>query len=73
MEIAATGSAGQAATAGLLRARADLNGAAQSIAKDGPNVQSAVKVAQSATDFKANAAVLKTADEMERSLLDILV
>jgi len=73
MDISASTTATQTALTGLLRARADLNDAAQSVAEKGPDVRSAVAVAQSETNFQASAAVLKTANEMERSLLDIIV
>lgn len=59
------------AAAGLHRASSRLSAAAQSIAEGGPDVAAAVETMQARTDFKANAAVLRTADQMLGALLDI--
>lgn len=59
------------AAAGLHRATDRLGAAASSIAEAGPGIAAAVETMQAKTDFKANAAVLRTANEMMGALLDI--
>lgn len=61
------------AAAGLHRATDRLSAAAASIAANGPGIAAAVETMQARTDFKANAAVLRTADQMLGALLDIRV
>jgi flagellar hook protein FlgE len=56
---------------GLKKATAALDQAAQNIAGGSLNPQDVVSLSQSAIGFKANAAVLRTEDEVTQSLLDI--
>lgn len=59
------------AAAGLQRATSRLGAAATSIAETGPGIVAAVETMQAKTEFKANAAVLRAADDMLGRLLDI--
>ena len=59
----------QSSLSGLNAATARLDRAASSIAAGGDTVDNAVAVLQAKTDFKANAAVLRTLDDMQRTLL----
>ena len=56
---------------GLKKAQAGVDKAAQNIAGGSLDPQDVVALSEGATDFKANVAVLKTANEMSKSLLDI--
>jgi hypothetical protein len=56
---------------GLKKATNSLDQAAQNIASGSLDPQDVVSLSQAATNFKANAAVLKTADEASQSLLNI--
>jgi hypothetical protein len=56
---------------GLKKATSSLDQAAQNIASGSLDPQDVVSLSQAATNFKANAAVLKTADQASQSLLDI--
>ena len=56
---------------GLKKAQSQLEGAAQNIASGSQDPQDIVSLSQAATSFKANAAVIKTDDEMTKTLLDI--
>jgi hypothetical protein len=56
---------------GLKKAISSLDQAAQNIASGSLDPQDVVSLSQAATNFKANAAVLKTADQASQSLLNI--
>ena len=56
---------------GLKKATSTIDNAAQNIAGGSQDPQDIVSLSQAATSFKANAAVIKTSDEMTKSLLDI--
>jgi len=56
---------------GLKKATDTLDQAAQNIAGGSLDPQDVVSLSQAATNFKANAAVLKTADQATQSLLNI--
>jgi flagellar hook protein FlgE len=66
-----TSSATSTAVEGLKKATNTLQNAAQNIAGGSQDPQDIVSLSQAATGFKANAAVIKTEDEMTQSLLDI--
>ena len=66
-----TSSATSTAVEGLKKATNTLQNAAQNIAGGSQDPQDIVSLSQAATGFKANAAVIKTSDEMTKSLLDI--
>jgi hypothetical protein len=66
-----TSSATSTAIEGLKKATNTLQNAAQNIAGGAQDPQDIVSLSQAATGFKANAAVIKTEDEMTQSLLDI--
>jgi flagellar hook protein FlgE len=61
------------AQAGLTRATDQLNASAQRTAKGDADIgREVVEQVQAKVNFKANAAVIRTADEMTGTLLDIL-
>ncbi len=72
MEVPSLGSASQAAIEGLKRAQEKTQVAAQNIAEGSLNPEDVVSLSLAAADFKANVAVLKSEDEMTKSLLDIV-
>lgn len=72
MEVSSLGSAAQSAIEGLKKAEDKTLQAAQNIAEGSLNPEDVVSLSLAAQDFKANAAVLKSADEQTKSLLDIL-
>lgn len=72
MEITSLGSAAQSAIEGLKRAEERTLQAAENIAEGSLNPEDVVSLSLAALDFKANAAVLKSANEQTRSLLDIV-
>ncbi len=72
MEVPSLGSASQAAIEGLKRAQEKTQVAAQDIAEGSLNPEDVVSLSLAAADFKANVAVLKSEDEMTKSLLDIV-
>jgi flagellar basal body rod protein FlgC len=72
MEVPSLGSASHAAIEGLKRAQEKTQVAAQNIAEGSLNPEDVVSLSLAAADFKANVAVLKSEDEMTKSLLDIV-
>lgn len=72
MEVPSLGSASQVAIEGLKRAQEKTQVAAQNIAEGSLNPEDVVSLSLAAADFKANVAVLKSEDEMTKSLLDIV-
>lgn len=72
MEVPSLGSASQAAIEGLKRAQEKTQVAAQNIAEGALNPEDVVALSLAAADFKANVAVLKSENEMTKSLLDIV-
>lgn len=73
MSITASAASTQTtAAAGLQKAQAKLQGAAETIATRPPEPAVVVDVVNARTDFAANAAVVKTADDNTRRLLDEL-
>jgi hypothetical protein len=70
MSVAAVNTA-STAIEGLKKAQNVVENAAQNIAAGSQDPQDIVALSQGATQFKANVAVLKTTDEMQKSLLDI--
>ena len=72
MEVSSLGSAAQSAIEGLKKAEEKTQQAAQNIAEGSLNPEDVVSLSLAAQDFKANAAVLKSANEQTKSLLDIL-
>ena len=56
---------------GLKKATNTLQNAAQNIAEGSQDPQDIVSLSQASTSFKANAAVIKTEGELNKSLLDI--
>ena len=66
-----TSSATSTALEGLKKATNTLQNAAQNIAGGSQDPQDIVSLSTAATSFKANAAVIKTENEMTQSLLDI--
>ncbi|WP_395018312.1 flagellar basal body rod C-terminal domain-containing protein [Dongia sp.] len=73
MDVGSVSSSNATSTAieGLKKATNTVNNAAQNIAGGSQDPQDIVSLSQAATSFKANAAVIKTSDEMTKSLLDI--
>lgn len=61
------------AYSGMMAASRQLDATAQSVAGGDVTPVSAVGMITAKTDFQANAAVMKTADQMLGSLLDIKV
>jgi hypothetical protein len=72
MEVSSLGSAAQSAIEGLKKAEEKTLQAAQNIAEGSLNPEDVVSLSLAAQDFKANAAVLKSANEQTKSLLDIM-
>lgn len=72
VEISSLSGATQSAIEGLKKAEEKTLQAAQNIASGALNPEDVVSLSLAATDFKANVAVLKTNDEMTKSLLDIV-
>ena len=66
-----TSNATSTAIEGLKKATNTIENAAQNIAGGSQDPQDIVSLSTAATSFKANAAVIKTNDEMTKSLLDI--
>jgi flagellar hook protein FlgE len=66
-----TNNATSTAIEGLKKAQNTLDNAAQNIAGGSQDPQDIVSLSQAATGFKANAAVIRTQDEMSKTLLDI--
>ena len=56
---------------GLKKATNTLENAAQNIAEGSVDPQDVVSLSQASTGYKANAAVIKTDGELNKSLLDI--
>jgi hypothetical protein len=56
---------------GLKKAQNTIANAAQNIAGGSQDPQDIVALSQAATSFKANAAVIKTENELSKTLLDI--
>lgn len=56
---------------GLKKSQNTLQQAAQNIAGGSQDPQDIVSLSQAATGFKANAAVIKTDDQLTKTLLDI--
>ncbi|GAB2178224.1 flagellar basal body rod C-terminal domain-containing protein [Dongia sp. agr-C8] len=73
MDVGSVSSNNATATAieGLKKATNTVNDAAQNIAGGSQDPQDIVSLSTAATSFKANAAVIKTSDEMTKTLLDI--
>ena len=72
MEVPSLGSAAQSAIEGLKRAEEKTLQAAQNIAGGSLNPEDVVSLSLAALDFKANVAVLKSANEQAKALLDIV-
>lgn len=72
MEISSLGSAAQVAIEGLKKAEEKTQQAAQNIAEGSLNPEDVVSLSLAAADFKSNVAVLKTQDDLTKSLLDIV-
>lgn len=72
MEISSLSGASQTAIEGLKKAEEKTLQAAQNIAEGSLNPEDVVQLSLAAADFKANVAVLKSSDEMTKSLLDIV-
>jgi flagellar hook protein FlgE len=60
------------AISGLKRAQDQLDQSAQNVASGSLDPKDVVDLSQAANLFKANVAVLKTSDEMQKSLLDVV-
>lgn len=73
MDVGSVNSSNATSTAieGLKKATNTVNNAAQNIAGGSQDPQDIVSLSQASTSFQANAAVIKTSDEMTKSLLDI--
>jgi flagellar hook-associated protein FlgK len=73
MDVGSVSSNNATSTAieGLKKATSTVNDAAQNIAGGSQDPQDIVSLSQASTSFQANAAVIKTSDEMTKSLLDI--
>ena len=73
MDVGSVSTSAAASTAieGLKKASSQIENAAQNIAGGSQDPQDIVSLSQAATSFKANAAVIKTDDEMTKTLLDI--
>ncbi|NDC58780.1 MAG: flagellar hook protein FlgE [Alphaproteobacteria bacterium] len=65
-------SASAIAAQGMARASTRLAGAADVIVARGPEIEPIMETMAAKTDFKANAAVLRTADQMMGALLDVI-
>ena len=72
MEVTPLGSPTQSAIEGLKRAEEKTLQAAQNIAEGSLDPEDIVSLSLAALDFKANAAVLKSANEQTKSLLDLV-
>jgi flagellar hook protein FlgE len=70
MDVSATNSI-STAIQGLKKADSQLNQAAQNIAGGSQDPEDIVALSEASTGFKANAAVIRTADDMTKTLLDI--
>ena len=66
-----TNNATSTAIEGLKKAQSTVDQAAQNIAGGSQDPQDIVALSQAATSFKANAAVIKTDNEISKTLLDI--
>jgi flagellar hook protein FlgE len=66
-----TSNATSNAIEGLKKAQNTLNTAAQNIAGGSQDPEDIVSLSQAAISFKANAAVIKTDNEISKTLLDI--
>jgi flagellar hook protein FlgE len=73
MDVGSVSSSNATSTAieGLKKATNTVNTAAQNIAGGSQDPQDIVSLSQASTSFQANAAVIRTSDEMTKSLLDI--
>ncbi len=73
MDVGSVSSSNATSTAieGLKKATNTVNNAAQNIAGGSQDPQDIVSLSTAATSFKANAAVIKTEDELSKTLLDI--
>jgi hypothetical protein len=65
--------ASSTAQGGMMRATARLAGAADVIASKAPDIQQVLEIQQAKQDFQANAAVLRSADQMMGALVDLKV
>lgn len=72
MAIGSIGSAIATGLAGMQKGVERMNDAAQEIAKGNVDAEPVVETLIARTEVEANAKVVKTADEMGKSLLDIL-
>lgn len=72
MDIGTVGSAISTAVEGLKKAQEQTLEAAESIASGSLNPEDIVSLSLAAQNFKANVAVLKTENELSKSLLDIV-
>lgn len=72
MEVSSLGSAAQAAVEGLKRAEQKTQQAAENIAQGSLDPEDIVSLSLAALGVKANAAVLKSANEQTKSLLDMM-
>lgn len=70
--MSTTSLASSIAAQGMMRASARLAGAADVIASRAPEIQPVLDVQAAKRDFQANAAVLRTADQMTGAVIDIL-
>ena len=66
-----TSNATSNAIEGLKKAQNTIDNAAQNIAGGSQDPQDIISLSQAATSFKANAAVIKTENEISKTLLDI--
>ena len=66
-----TNNATSTAIEGLKKAQKTVDQAAQNIAGGSQDPEDIVALSQAATSFKANAAVIKTDNEISKTLLDI--
>ena len=72
MAIGSVGSAIANGLAGIQKGVERMNDAAQEIAEGNVDAEPVVETLIARTEVEANAKVVKTADEMSKSLLDIL-
>ncbi len=72
MEVSPLSSAPQSAIEGLKKAQEKMLESAENIAQGSLDPEDLVSLSLAAAGFKANVAVLKTEDEMTKSLLDIV-
>ena len=72
MAIGSIGSAIATGLAGMQKGVERMNGAAQEIAEGNVDAEPVVETLIARTEVEANAKVVKTADEMSKSLLDVL-